>query len=351
MERNEFERQLIDNITVRKAGLAWRRRAAAVAVAGGLVAGGFAISHGGGSTTVASASPSVSTLTSASSVQPATGFGTGAYTAAGNKGGRAAGHGFDGGRFGGRGEELTVTAVSGNTITATGRRSQSIAVTVSTTTTYTEAQAAATLSDVRVGSEISVQGTRSSNTAIAAKSIEIVLPTERGVVTAVQGSTLSVTGFDGATSTITLTSSTRYQMAGQTTTASAITTGTAIVAEGTTASDGTLTASLVTVQLPRVSGQVTAASNGTYTLSSPFGGTSRTVTTSSSTVFVTQAGAAAQASAITTGTRISAEGTLSSDGKTLAAQRIVIMPAASSGTGAGGSAPQGPGQSSTGATA
>jgi hypothetical protein len=45
-------------------------------------------------------------------------------------------------------------------------------------------------------------------------------------------------------------------------------------------------------------------------------------------------GTSATASAVTTGTFIAAEGTLSADGKTLAAQRIVVVP---TGTAFGGS--------------
>src|SRR5207249_2527205 len=77
-------------------------------------------------------------------------------------GGRAGSPGFGdwGGRHGhfGFGRGLTVTGVSGNTITATGRGGQTVTVQVSATTAYTEAGASASLSDIKTGSVIAVQG-------------------------------------------------------------------------------------------------------------------------------------------------------------------------------------------------
>jgi hypothetical protein len=56
------------------------------------------------------------------------------------------------------------------------------------------------------------------------------------------GNTLTLTGFDGASHTVAVTGQTRYQKAGASAALSDVTTGTAIVAEGTLGSNGTLTA-------------------------------------------------------------------------------------------------------------
>ena len=181
---------------------------------------------------------------------------------------------------------LTVTGVNGNTITAKGRGGQPITVQVSATTAYTEAGAAASLSDVKTGSVIAVRGSyAATGNTINATAITIVLPTEAGVVTNVSGNTLTLTGFDGAKHTVTVTGSTRSQKAGASATLSDVTTGTALVAEGTLDSNGTLTAVRITIQLPRVAGQVTAVNGSTYTVTGRFGST-YTVNASGSTTYV-----------------------------------------------------------------
>jgi len=154
----------------------------------------------------------------------------------------------------------------------------------------------------------------------------ILLPTEAGVVTTVNGDTLTLTGFDGASHTVDVTGQTRYQKAGMNAALSDVTTGTAIVAEGTLGSNGPLTAVRVTIQEPRVAGRVTAVNGSTYTVTGGLGVT-YSVTASGSTTYVNPDGASATASAVKTGTFIAAEGMLSADGKTLAAQRIVVVPA------------------------
>jgi hypothetical protein len=295
------------------------RSLAAIVVAGSLVASGaaFAATHAG-NTTVAAAPPrgTVSTALTATGtgMEPRGGYG----------------HGSRLGLYG-RGGNLTVTKVNGDTIAATGRAGQTVTMQVSATTTYTEAGTAASLADIHAGSVIAVQGSSASMSAptINATAITILLPTEVGVVTNVSGNTLALTAYDGATHTVTVSASTRYQKAGQSATLADIGSGTAIVVEGTTNSDGSLNAVRVTIQEPRVAGQVRAVSGSSYTLTGAFG-QSYTVATTSSTTYVNADGTRASASAVKVGVAIIAQGTLSSDGKTLTAQRVIFAP-----TGAG----------------
>lgn len=245
------------------------------------------------------------------------------------------GHGFGGrGGFGeaggfGRGRGLTVTGVNGNTIAATDRGGQTVTVQVSATTAYTEAGASASLSDVKTGSIIAVRGSNDATggTTITATGVTIVLPQVAGVVTGVSGSTFTLTGFNGTTRTVTVGDATRYQRGGSSAALTDIATGTAIVAEGTTASDGSLSAVRVTIQVPRVAGQVTAVNGASYTVAGRFGQTAYTIATTGSTTFVKADGSTTSASAVTTGVFIVAEGPLSSDGKTLTAQRVIVAPA------------------------
>src|SRR5205085_7595791 len=116
----------------------------------------------------------------------------------------------------------------------------------------------------------------------------------------------------------------RYQKAGQDAKLGDISAGTAIMVEGTLNSDSSLSAVHVTIQEPRVAGQVTAVKGSSYTVTGAFG-QSYTVTTTSSTTYVNADGTTS-ASAVQAGVAIIAQGTLSSDGKTLTAQRVVIAP-------------------------
>jgi len=201
----------------------------------------------------------------------------------GGKHGRGGKGGLGGlGGPGGKGGGLVVTAVNGDTITATGRAITET-VQVSSTTVYTEAGSTASLSDVTVGSRIQARGTSSGTNSINATAIIIQLPSVRGVVTAVNGDSLTVTrmGPRGGRGPR----------------------GAAGTAPGTTGTTTTTT--------PATTTMVLVTSSTTYALGGRPG-----VSTSTS----------ASSSSITVGTRISAEGTLGSDG-VLTARRILIAPA------------------------
>ena len=220
-----------------------------------------------------------------------------------------------------------MTAVSGNTITATGRGGQKVSVQVSAATTYSRAGASITLADIHAGDTIAVRGTAATTGGVLnATAITIVLPSEGGVVTAVSGNTLTLTGFDGTAHTVTVSAATRYQKAGQDAALADVTTGTSIRVEGTSNSDGSLIAVRVTIQVPHLDGQVTAVNGTSYSVTG-HEGTARTITATDSTVFVNADGTKATAAAVKVGVELMAEGTLSADGKTLTAQRVTIAPA------------------------
>ena len=323
-----------------------RRYAHIVILAGGILAGGtVVVAHAGTSPVAALAGTGTGSsvgLTSALTSQGTTG------NTAMPAGTQFPGDGR-GGPHGQFGRGLTVTAVSGSTISATGRGGQAITVQVTASTTYSMAGASAALSDIQTGSMIAVRSAAASGSGsstgstIAATSVTILLPVQGGVVTGVRGSTLTVTGFDGATHTITVAASTRYQKAGQAATLADIATGTSIAAEGTRNADGSLAAVWVTIQVPITHGQVTAASGTQYTVSDRDRSTS-TVVTTGSTTYSNADGTAATAAALKVGAEIDAEGSLSADGKTLTALRITVEPTgADSGHGDGPGHSDGPG--------
>jgi hypothetical protein len=304
---------------------AYRWLAGTLMLAGGITAGSFALNHGGTSGVAASASTALANANVANSAQSPQ------QTMRGGMGdmGGFGGHGFGGG-FGG----LTVTGVSGNTITAT-RGGTTVTIAVSGTTTITEAGATVGIGAIQTGERISVQGSSTGTNAYAATAIAIIRPSENGVITAASGSQLTITSDDGSVHIINLESGTRYQKAGSTDTASDVTTGKAITATGPVNSDGSLNADLIIVEVPSVAGQVSALANGSFTLTGRGNNGTVTVTPTANVVYVNADGSAATAASVTNGANVLAQGTLSLDGKTLSALRITILPA-NAGHGLGG---------------
>jgi hypothetical protein len=221
-----------------------------------------------------------------------------------------------------------VTTVQSTRITAETRagRSETIVTTPTTTVRVQGSTTPGTLTDVQAGSIIMVRGKR-SGTTITATMVVVTVPREAGVVTAVNGSTLTITGRKGVSHTITVTNSTQYTEAGQTATLSAIMPGSLITATGTGTSGTTLTATHITIRLPQFAGRVTAVQGDTITISGAFG-IAKTVVTSGATTFTAPGGAGTSLSSIMVGGRIRAQGTVSSDGQTLTALHVVVVRAA-----------------------
>jgi hypothetical protein len=198
-----------------------------------------------------------------------------------------------------------------------------VTIIVDATTVYSRAEQAATLSDVQVGSVLQIEGTHTSATNITASTVEIVLPQRLGVVTAVNGDSLTVTGFDARTYTVAADGNTIVHRAGQVAALSDIAVGSLISAEGTLSSDGlTLNALAITIQLPNVAGKVTAVSGNTVTVQSP-DGTTATVQLTDTTTYSAGPKDTADQSSVVGGSFIIAEGTIGSDGSLTALQVTV----------------------------
>ena len=178
-------------------------------------------------------------------------------------------------------------------------------------------------------------------------------PRGGGTVTAVSGNTITIAagGLDatGATTTITVTTDTVYMLGGpdKATTGSLadVKTGSRVHAEGTTDSNGNVTAVLIRVEATRAGGEVTAVSGNTITVQgrgpTDQGGTT-TINVSSSTQYVTggpDSTTTASLNDVVAGVRISAEGTLNSDGSFNATTVRIDQPPAAAGTGQAQAAP------------
>jgi len=242
--------------------------------------------------------------------------------------GFAFGRGGDFGRAG-RGP-LTVTAVSGQTITATRADGTQVTIHTSSSTTYGRAGKTVGASAVTSGVKIAVKGANNSDGSINATHVEIVLPGLGGTVTAVSGSDITVKGRDNASHVIHTSSGTTFERAGKTVDIAAVTTGARISAQGAQNSDGSLDAEVVRIQAPHAGGKVTAVSGTTITVQDRRG--TQTIHVSGSTTYTSvtfgasgPTSAAASLSDVKTGVFIQAEGAQNSDGS-LNAETVRILP-------------------------
>lgn len=153
--------------------------------------------------------------------------------------------GFMGGMMGERGGGITITAISGSNVsleTADGWK-RTISVTGAT---LTKGTATIALSDLKVGDEVRFDQTRGTDGTFTITRLNVVLPHAGGTVTAIAGSTITVTQRDGTTAKIEVSSSTTFEV-GMTSGKALgdLKVGMVVNAVGTRNSDGSLSASAV----------------------------------------------------------------------------------------------------------
>ena len=153
------------------------------------------------------------------------------------------GRGFFGGH--GRGG-ITITAISGSSISLETVDGWTRTITVDSGTTYSESGETIALSDLAVGDEVRFQQSLEDDGTYSIDAVAVIPPHAGGEVTAISGSTITLTQRDGSTATVTVTSSTTFEVNGTEGAALAdVEVGMVLVAEGTENSDGSLTATQV----------------------------------------------------------------------------------------------------------
>jgi hypothetical protein len=160
-------------------------------------------------------------------------------------GGELAFGGF-GGRhgFGGPGG-ITITAISGSSISLETADGWTRTIAVDSGTTYSESGDTIALSDLAVGDQIRFEQTLEDDGTFTIDAIAVIPPHAGGTVTAISGLTISVEQRDGTEATIKVSSSTTYTVSGDEATLADVEVGMFLVAEGTENSDGSLTATAV----------------------------------------------------------------------------------------------------------
>jgi hypothetical protein len=140
---------------------------------------------------------------------------------------------------------ITITSISGNNLSLETADGWTRTITVDSGTTYSKSGATIALGDLAVGDQIGFRQTHETNGTWTIDSVVVIPPHAGGLVTAVTGSTITVTQRDGTIATITVTGSTTYKVNGNAATLADIKVGMFVVGEGTKNADGAITATTV----------------------------------------------------------------------------------------------------------
>ena len=154
------------------------------------------------------------------------------------------GFGFRGGHgpgFGG----IEITAISGSSISLATEDGWTRTITVDDGTTYTKAGEDIALGDLAVGDTIGFRQSLEDDGTWTIDAIAVILPHVGGEVTAIDGSTVTVTQRDDTTATINIGSDANIVVNGDAAELADVEVGMVLVAEGTENSDGSLDATRV----------------------------------------------------------------------------------------------------------
>ena len=190
------------------------------------------------------------------------------------------GHFRGGGRFG----PIEITAIDGSSLSLRTANGWTRTIAVGSDVEITKGGETIALGDLEVGDEIRLLEIRDDDGTFTIERIVVVVPTVGGTVTAVDGDSITVQGRHGLTREIATTSTTTYRLGTETTTRAEVTVGDRIHAFGVTGADDAFTASVVIVAVPKVAGEVTAVSSGSFTIQLRDGST-YTVTVDADTAY------------------------------------------------------------------
>ncbi len=246
-----------------------------------------------------------------------------------------------GGHMGNRGmfASISITSIDGTKLTLATADGWTRTIDAAGAT-VTKGGQAVNLSTLKVGDSIVFDQARQADGAYKITTIRIVLPHAGGTVKSVSDSSVTLTQRDGTPKVIALTGSTTYQLAGAASTRAALTVGADVVAEGTTATDGTFTATLVNIRAAQAGGTVTAKTATSITVKTR-DGSSLTIKVGSTTSYQVAGSTTATLSDVAVGANVTAKGTRNADGTFSAT--IVRAFAAGSGMGPGWGPGMGPG--------
>jgi hypothetical protein len=242
---------------------------------------------------------------------------------------------------------MTITAINGTQLTVRAVGGQTRTIDVSGAT-ITRAGQTITVSDLRVGDQITARQSRQSDGSYKVTAITVLLRTVSGTVESVGPSSATISGSGRSKQTITLTDSTTYAQAGAKVSKNALVAGARIVAQGSVDSSGSFTAGSVTIAPSVVTGTVAGKTSSAITVTTAAGKTVA-VNVSSSTRYVVRGVRSATLADVAVGDRITAQGTLGPDGSLTATIVQVLATGQRGPSSSGGSTiPRVPGASPSG---
>jgi hypothetical protein len=230
---------------------------------------------------------------------------------------------------------MTITAIKGTQLTVRAVGGQTRTIDVSGAT-ITRAGQKIAVSGLKVGDQITARQSRKSDGSYKITAITVLLRTVSGTVESVGPSSVTISGPNRSKQTITLTDSTTYTQAGAKVSQSALVTGAQIVAQGSLDSSGSFVAISVTIAPSVVTGTVAGKTSSAITVTTAAGKTV-TVKVSSSTGYVVRGVRSATLADVAVGDRITAQGTLGSDGSLTATIVQVLATGQRGSSGSGGS--------------
>jgi hypothetical protein len=160
---------------------------------------------------------------------------------------------------------ISITAISGSKLSLETDNGWTRTIDATGATITKDGETVA-VSALEVDDRIVFRETRNDDGTYTITAIVVVQPSVAGTVASVSGSTVTVTERDGGARKVLLTSSTTYETAGKAATKDAVVAGARIVARGTLAADGTLTATSVEVSAAEAAGTVKEKSASSITL-------------------------------------------------------------------------------------
>jgi Domain of unknown function (DUF5666) len=254
------------------------------------------------------ASPSTSPATLGASAQPGASSDPGTPD---NRPWKGLGRGDIGGlgRFG----LITITSISGSNLSLETEDGWTRTIAITSATAITKDGATIAASDLAVGDEIRFRQSRAGDGTFTITAINVVQPKIGGTVSSVTPDSITVTGRDGLSRTITTSNATTYRLGGAPASRSDVVVGSRIVAAGSAGAGDSFTATTVTIKAARVAGTVTAVTASTITIQQR-DGSSLTINVDADTTFGVAGNEAAALGDVTVGMRLIAAGRQNADG-------------------------------------
>jgi hypothetical protein len=213
----------------------------------------------------------------------------------------------------GIGRAITITAIAGSDVSLKTDDGWTRTITVTDKTEIRIGSQKAALADLKVGDNVSLNETKNTDGTYTVTLVVVRVPSIGGTVTAVTSAGFTVKLRDGSSKTVTVSSSTDYQIAGSAGAKADVVVGSRVQVEGTVGTGDAFSATVVHIAPDVRAGTVTDATATTITIKTRDGSTS-TIHVDGSTKFRVAGATTATAADVKTGMVVMVQGTARADG-------------------------------------